>query len=62
MPISPGLNEVVTTTLRNRSGKLADNVTRNNALLNRLRERGKSKPFDGGRTITQEIEYAMNGT
>lgn len=59
---SPNLSEIVTTTLRNRSGKLADNVTRNNALLNRLKERGKAKPFSGGRTIVQELEYAMNGT
>ncbi len=62
MPISPNLSEIVTTTLRNRTGRLADNVTRNNALLNRLRERGKVKPFSGGRTIVQELEYAMNGT
>lgn len=59
---SPNLSEIVTTTLRNRSGKLADNVTSNNALLNRLKERGKAKPFSGGRTIVQELEYAMNGT
>lgn len=59
---SPNLSEIVTTTLRNRSGKLADNVTRNNALLNRLRERGRAKPFGGGRSIVQELEYAMNGT
>ena len=59
---SPNLSEIVTTTLRNRSGKLADSVTRNNALFNRLRERGKVKPFSGGRTIVQEISYAQNGT
>lgn len=59
---SPNLSEIVTTTLRNRSGRLADNVTRNNALFNRLRERGKVKPFSGGRTIVQEISYAQNGT
>lgn len=59
---SPNLSEIVTTTLRNRSGKLADNVTRNNALLNRLKERGKVKPVSGGRTIVQELEYANNGT
>jgi hypothetical protein len=59
---SPNLSEIVTTTLRARSGKLADNVTRNNALLGRLKERGKAKPFSGGRTIVQEISYAQNGT
>ena len=35
---SPNLSEIVTTTLRNRSGKLADNVSRNNALLAKLRD------------------------
>lgn len=56
------MNEIVTTTLRNRSRKLADNVTNNNALLNRLSRRGKVKYVRGGRTIVQEIEYAQNGT
>jgi hypothetical protein len=59
---SPNLSEIITTTLRNRSGKLADNVTRNNALLNRLKAGGRAKPFSGGRTIVQEMSYAMNGT
>jgi hypothetical protein len=59
---SPNLSEIVTTTLRNRSGKLADNVTRNNALLNRLKEGGRTRPFGGGRTIVEEIMYANNGT
>jgi hypothetical protein len=59
---SPNLSEIVTTTLRNRSGKLADSVTRNNAVLTRLASKGKQKTFDGGRTIVQEIEYANNST
>lgn len=59
---SPNLSEIVTTTLRNRSGKLADNVTKNNALLMRLNKKGKVKPVTGGRTIVQEIMYAENGT
>jgi hypothetical protein len=56
------MGEIVTTTLRNRSGELADNVTKNNALLKRLRKRGKVKPFSGGRSIVQEVAYAENGT
>lgn len=59
---SSTLTEIVTTTLRNRSGELADNVTKNNALLMRLRKKGKVKPVSGGRTIVQELEYAENGT
>lgn len=59
---SSTMNEIVTTTLRSRTGKLADNVTLNNALLNRLNTRGKRKMVNGGRTIVQEMEYAQNGT
>ena len=59
---STTLTEIVTTTLRNRTGQLADNVTKNNALLFRLKQKGKVKPVSGGRTIVQEIEYAENGT
>ena len=59
---SPNLSEIVSTTLRNRSGKLADNVTNNNALLFKLNSKGKVKPVDGGRTIVQELDYQENGT
>lgn len=59
---SPGLSEIITTTLRNRTGKLADNVTKNNALLKRLKQRGSVDPVSGGRTIVQELEYAENST
>jgi hypothetical protein len=57
---SPNLSEIITTTLRNRTKKLADNVTNNTALLSRLKERGNVKPFSGGRTIVQELEYDEN--
>jgi len=59
---SPNLSEIITTTLRNRTGKLADSVSKNNALLARLLEKGRVETADGGRTIVQEIEYAENGT
>jgi hypothetical protein len=59
---SPNLSEIVTTTLRNRSGMLADNVSDNTALLSRLKSKGNVDPFDGGRTIVQELEYAENST
>ena len=58
----PNLSEIVTTTLRNRTGELADNMSRNNAALLRLSKRGNSKPFSGGRTIVQELNYADNQT
>lgn len=59
---SPNLSEIITTTLRNRTGKMADSVSKNNALLARLLEKGRVETADGGRTIVQEIEYAENGT
>lgn len=58
----PNLSEIVTTTLRNRTGVLQDNVSRNNALLARLNKKGKIKTFSGGRTIVQELDYANNST
>lgn len=59
---SPNLSEIITTTLRNRTGKLADSVTKNVALFNRMKKRGTIKPVSGGRTILQELEYAENAT
>lgn len=59
---SPGLDEITTTTLRARSKKLADNVTKNTALLQRLSDKGNVRPVSGGRTIVEELEYAENGT
>src|SRR6266576_2904183 len=52
--------DVVTTSLENRSKKLADNISNNNALLLRLRKRGNYDPIDGGREIMQEIMYQQN--
>jgi len=59
---SPNLTEIITTTLRQRSKKIADNVTNSNALLMRLSERGRARPADGGRTIVEELDYAENAT
>ncbi|HLO79211.1 MAG TPA: phage major capsid protein [Magnetospirillum sp.] len=59
---SPNLSEIITTTLRNRTGKLADNVSDNNAILYRLKQRGRNKPASGGRTLVQELSYQENST
>src|SRR5574343_1387830 len=56
------LTDIVTTTIQNRSGTLADNVTNNNALLKKLKERGNVKPFSGGNVILQEIMYNDTST
>ncbi len=59
---TPGnIGDILTTTLRNRTGELADNVSRNNAILRELKKRSMGfMPFDGGRVIDQEINYANN--
>jgi hypothetical protein len=56
------IGEMVATTLRNRSGKLADNILNHNALFARLNKKGNVKPADGGREIIEELEYAENST
>lgn len=50
-------SDIITTTIQSRSRVLADNVTNNNALLQRLRKRGNVKPVSGGNVILQEIMY-----
>ena len=62
MPANPNYSEILTTTIESRSRVLADNVTKNNALLNRLNQRGNVRTVSGGVTILQELEYAENAT
>ena len=59
---SPNLSEIITTTLRNRSTRTADAVTRNNAILEKLNSKGMKKKINGGRSLLRPIEYAMNST
>ena len=51
------LSDVISTTIQNRSGTLADSVTKNNALLYKLKSRGNVKSFSGGNVILQELMY-----
>lgn len=57
----PNVTDIVATTIENRSRKLADNVTKNNALLARLNERGNVRTVSGGSLIFEEITFAENG-
>lgn len=56
------ISDIVATTIQNRSGKLADNVTQNNAVLQRLKARGNVRPFSGGNVILEEIMYTDSST
>ena len=51
------ITDIIATTIQNRSGKLADNLTNNNALLRVLRKKGNVRPFSGGNVIFEEIMY-----
>lgn len=57
----PNVTDLVATTIENRSGEIADNVTKNNALLSRLSKRGNVRTFDGGTVIFEELSFAENG-
>jgi hypothetical protein len=53
---------MVTTTDRNWGQKVVDNVSNHNALLSRLKSRGKIEVENGGYEIARQIDYAENGT
>jgi len=55
------VSDVIATTIQSRTGIIADNVTSNNALLTKLKQRGNIKTFSGGNTILQELSFAENG-
>lgn len=59
---STDITDIVATTINSRSGVVADNVLLNNALLMRLRERGKVKFWNGGDVILQELSYEDSTT
>jgi len=54
------VSDIVATTIEKRSKKIADNVTKNNAILSRLESKGKSRSFSGGRLIYEELSFAEN--
>lgn len=45
------ITDIIATTIQSRSGELADNLSNNNALLNRLKKKGNVRPFSGGNVI-----------
>ena len=51
------VSDLIATTIDSRTKDPTDNLSNNNALLRRLKERGNVKPVSGGTTIMQEIFY-----
>lgn len=54
--------ELASTTYRNHSKQVADQVTKHNALFRRLDSKGKIRLEDGGLTIVQPLDYQANST
>jgi len=54
------ISDILATTIESRTRKIADNVTNNNALLMKLKEKGRIKTFSGGYKILQELSFAEN--
>lgn len=57
----PNVSDIIATTIERRSRKIADNISKNNALLSKLQQRGRARPFSGGRLIYEELSFAENG-
>jgi hypothetical protein len=56
----PNISDILATTIESRTRQIADNVTKNNAILMKLEGKGKIKPFSGGSKILQELSFAEN--
>jgi hypothetical protein len=56
----PNISEIATATLEARSGKVRDNVSKNNAILFKLQEKAEDS-VDGGHVIREELSFAENG-
>lgn len=54
--------ELVSTTFNKHRKEVADNVSNNNALLRRLKTKGRTRHEDGGLSIVCPLDYAANGT
>ena len=56
----PNISDILATTIESRTKQIADNVTKNNALLSKCEQAGRIKTFSGGSKILQELSFAEN--
>lgn len=54
--------ELVTTTFRKHQKEIKDNVSKNNAMLRYIMDKGNVRKEDGGYSIVAGLDYANNGT
>ena len=57
----PNVSDIIATTIESRTKKIADNVTKNNALLAKMSMGNSVKTVAGGTKIYQELSFAENG-
>ena len=56
----PNVTDIVATTIERRSKKIQDNVTKNNAFLTYIKDKGNVREFSGGSVIFEELSFAEN--
>ena len=54
--------ELVSTTLKNHSSSIVDNMSQHNALFRYMKKGKNTRTEDGGLSIVQALDYAQNGT
>lgn len=57
----PNVSDIIATTIESRTKTIADNVTKNNAILKKLSMGGRIKTVSGGSKIFQELSFQQNG-
>jgi hypothetical protein len=58
--MAPGISELLTLSTYNVGKKLADNISKGNAGLMKMEEKGNIRTFDGGVTIRESLDYGTN--
>jgi len=56
----PNISDILATTIESRTRQVADNVTKNNVFLMKMKLAGRTKTFSGGDRILQELSFAEN--
>ena len=59
---SPNLSELIASTLRDRQGKFADNVSKGNVILSKLKEKGAWESAEGRTMCSAPRRRAPLGT
>jgi hypothetical protein len=58
--MAPGISELLTLSTYNTGKDLADNISKGNAALMKMEEKGNLRTFDGGVTIREGLDYGTN--